>query len=180
MIPWVKKQFNHDISDETESRTIPQIVMSRLVDQAIFGVAKSALIWPASYLDVLDKILRRDRDGSSSPIRPCASSSSTVSVLTVPLYFASRCITSTASLSFPIPERNRGLSKRVKAKKRMAHRTRVRPPRVKRRYLQPMFSDLTQFTGEEQEKLAISGHATCTGLVNKSERMSISCLPNNR
>lgn len=150
--------------------TIPQRAISRLVDQAIFGVANSALICPASYLEPLDRMSRRVLDGDASWLRPGASSSSTVSVVVLPLYSASSRMMATASASLPMPERKRGLSKRVKTKKRRPQRKRVSPPSTKRRYLHPMFWDLSQFSAVVQEKLAISGHATCTRRIGGSER----------
>ena len=53
-----------------------------------------------------------------------------------------------------------GDSYRWKTKKRMMKRTIMSPPRVQRRYRQPMFFSLVHPTAEAQEKFAMSGHAT--------------------
>lgn len=130
----------------------PHITIKRLVDQAIFGVAKSALICPGSYLEPLLKILYLSLEDERAPIaRSGASSSSTVSEDACPLNLASLWMTSTASASRPMPERKRGLSSNVKMKNRIAHRKRVIPPRVNNRYRHPILSDLVQFEALAQE-----------------------------
>lgn len=120
------------ITRATIAASLPQIAIKRLVDQAILGVAKRALICPESYLELLLNILCLSTEDGRPPEIALSGASSSSSVMrdVVPLNFANLWITSTASASRPMPERNRGLSNNVKVKNRTAHRERVIPPRM--------------------------------------------------
>src|SRR6267142_3983617 len=91
-----------------KTQYIPQIQIRRLVDHAIFLVANNSRTWLPFQTELRFSTRHLCAYSFCSVLRPASSRSSTVRLVSVPLYRAISRTTATAALSRPCPRRERG------------------------------------------------------------------------